>query len=89
MRAVRINEQDPVPTLLAREDQNFFASKTSAKPMPEDEAMPSMLDDDIATRDLTMDETLMDPDDLMSTNTDQRVAEISHLAGLPAPEGDG
>ncbi len=89
MRAVRINEQNPVPTLLAKEDQNFLASKTSAKPMPEDEAMPSLLDDEISTQDLTLDEAMMDPDDLMSTTADQRVAEISHLAGLPAPGGDG
>ncbi|SDW17142.1 Type III flagellar switch regulator (C-ring) FliN C-term [Ruegeria halocynthiae] len=86
MRAVRINEQRLTPALPASEGQAFLASTTSSRG---EDALSSAPDEEIITGDPVMDDILLDPDDLLSASSDQRVAEISHLAGLPAPEREG
>ncbi len=89
MRAVRINEQSPPTALPAADGPAFLASKASSVPSASEDTMSSLLDDDIVAHDLSAEDALPDPDDLLPASSDQRVAEISHLAGLPAPHSDG
>ncbi len=89
MRAVRINEQGPPSALPAKDCAGFLASNSSLTPSAPDDEMSSPLDDDIVAHDLTTEDSLLEPDDLLPASSEQRVTEISHLAGLPAPEGNG
>ncbi len=81
MRAVRINEQVLVPT----DPQTFLASRTPSAP----DADRSMIPEDGVPTDPVLQDIPMDDDDLMPASPDQMVAEISQLAGLPAPKGGG
>ncbi|RLK08276.1 FliM/FliN family flagellar motor C-terminal domain-containing protein [Ruegeria conchae] len=89
MRAVRINEHNSVATLPTKDDQTFLASKSGPVSKLDDDEKSALLDEEIVTSEPAMNDTLLEPDDILPSNPDQRVAEISHLAGLPAPEGDG
>ncbi|KIC42013.1 hypothetical protein RA27_00970 [Ruegeria sp. ANG-R] len=88
MRAVRINEQRPAPALPADGGQTFLASRTGPVSPPMEDMLTSEIPEDIVSGDPAVDDALLDPDDLLSASSNQRVAEISHLAGLPAPAGD-
>lgn len=88
MRAVRINEQCPALVRPVNDDQSFLASKTRPVSTPADNGPTSEINADLPLRDPAMDDALLDTDDLLPATSNQRVAEISHLAGLPAPDGD-
>ncbi|WP_299986773.1 FliM/FliN family flagellar motor C-terminal domain-containing protein [uncultured Ruegeria sp.] len=89
MRAVRINEDHTAPKLPSKDQETFLVSQTSLSPAPEDDQAPSAFDDDIINEDTPLNVGSTHPDDLMAIGSEHVVAEISQLAGLPAPEGNG
>ncbi|EEE37431.1 Surface presentation of antigens protein [Rhodobacteraceae bacterium KLH11] len=89
MRAIRINETLSAPVLATSDPEAFLASPTGAQIPAEEEGGLSAIDEGIENGDLLLADISADSDDLITATPDQMVAEISQLAGLPAPDGDG
>jgi hypothetical protein len=85
MRAVRLNENVPLPALDALESAEFIESRPASVRGDMADTGVDILSDPL---DLVAIRTGVDPldDDLSLVEPDRMVAEISQLAGLDVPE---
>lgn len=89
MRAVRINEDVPLPALADGAGKDFLESRAGQRVAEVSDVLPPEAPEALPDTLLSADLMIPDEDDLTFTDSDQMVSEISQLAGLPEPNGNG